>query len=528
MHFYKKTFKKDNNLYYFGSLITSFLLLFAIFNPSYANKINANTANYESALEQSDSSEIIEFSNSVFESIQFEKKSGKIILIALADFKEDLQQSKTMQLISNSNNTVIEYKNTIDSLKEHEFSQYKIIEVNDNTKKLIFSALTKDYLKELTYTIYDNSYLIEVVQSVKNLKDHEIDVIFTHGLSLINKDKNLPDKELSLYSEKDKKVAKSVSYFNENPVIKSNTSWFGIHDKYFITALIPNEQLLFSSNSYEQTKVPTSFRLIKPVNKLAASSTTEIKSFLYAGPIDKHSMYKNCYLLPIFQSSKKSYEAFESTVYTGFFPSVYNVVFSIMKLIQSFVKNWGITIILITLLFKIISLPILILMRINQKKMMESKHLFEAIERRYRNTDQLNQKMIEGYRQIGINPAVTILLLVLQFMQLPILYSLYYIINNNISFRHAPFILWIKDLSAQDPYWLLPALCCLSILFYSYLQLKYLSQEGDSSSQQNLMIKIFTVLTIGLTLISPSGLVIYWFTSNIFNIIYTLISNSAL
>ncbi|VAX76197.1 membrane protein insertase YidC [Buchnera aphidicola] len=183
-------------------------------------------------------------------------------------------------------------------------------------------------------------------------------------------------------------------------------------------------------------------------------------------------------------------------------------LFIILTFFHTYLHNWGISIICVTIFIKILLYP---LTKIQYMSMLDMKKIqlkVKKIKDQFNeNDEQVNQKILKLYQSKKINPFYS---LASMLIQAPIFLSFYYVLKHATELRQAPFCLWIKDLSSYDPYYVLPFLMGLSMFFIQYYELK----DHDSSIKKNLLYMapmLFSIFFIWF----PSGLVLYYITSNI-------------
>ena len=149
------------------------------------------------------------------------------------------------------------------------------------------------------------------------------------------------------------------------------------------------------------------------------------------------------------------------------------------------------------------------------KRMQELKPKIDALQKIYKNDPQkLQKEMMELYKKYKVNPFSGCLTLL---VQLPIFWALYQILRTTIDLRGAPFIFWIKDLSAKDPYYILPILMGLTSILLSRVQ-------GTAKDPQSKMFAYFMPIFLTLIFLSfPSGIVLYWLTFNVLGVLEMLL-----
>ena len=194
-----------------------------------------------------------------------------------------------------------------------------------------------------------------------------------------------------------------------------------------------------------------------------------------------------------------------------------------LKWIHGFVGNWGWAIVLLTFGINLVIFPLRHKSVVSMRKMQEIQPEMKAIQDRYKNlktTDpdkqKMNQEVMALYRERGVNPASGCLPMLLT---MPILFAFYRLLGAAIELRGAPFMLWIQDLSIPDPFYVTPIVMGASMV----LQQRMTPSQADPTQQKIMMIMpvVFTFMFLGF----PSGLVLYWMTSNLLGITQQVITN---
>ncbi|ORU83188.1 membrane protein insertase YidC, partial [Francisella tularensis] len=186
------------------------------------------------------------------------------------------------------------------------------------------------------------------------------------------------------------------------------------------------------------------------------------------------------------------------------------IIFWVMNHIHSLVGNWGLAIILVTCLIKLIFYPLSAKSYRSMAKMRMLQPRIKRLQETYKDDRQaLGKKMMELYKEEKVNPLSGCLPMLIQ---IPIFISLYWVLLESVELRQAPFIFWIHDLSMKDPYFVLPVLMGLSM----FLQQKLSPAPADPMQAKVMMFLpvIFTFLFASF----PSGLVLYWLTNNLISI----------
>ncbi|MFI3256496.1 MAG: membrane protein insertase YidC, partial [Psittacicella sp.] len=189
-------------------------------------------------------------------------------------------------------------------------------------------------------------------------------------------------------------------------------------------------------------------------------------------------------------------------------------LFVILKFIHSFIGNWGFSIIILTLLVRLVLYPLTKAQYTSMAKMRMLQPRLKELKERYGNDRQaISKKTMEIYKEQKVNPLGGCFPVVLQ---MPFFLGLYWMFMATAQLRQAPFILWIHNLAAPDPYYILPILMGVSMYFLQ--KMTPTGGMGDNDMQQKIM-QFTPVIFVFFFLNFASGLVLYWLTSNVVSIV---------
>jgi len=181
-----------------------------------------------------------------------------------------------------------------------------------------------------------------------------------------------------------------------------------------------------------------------------------------------------------------------------------------LKFFYGYIPNFGIGIIIITVVLKILFFPLTHKSYKSMKDMSKLQPKMAALKEKFKNDkDGLNKAVMELYREHKVNPLGGCLPMI---VQIPVFFALYKALMFSIELRHAPFMLWITDLSDKDPYYITPLLMGVTM----FIQQK-MSPSNMDEMQQKIMLALPVVFTF-MFLTFPSGLVLYWLVNNILTI----------
>lgn len=355
------------------------------------------------------------------------------------------------------------------------------------------------YLIDLKVTIKNNSnrYLNDqLVLSVRNGIGDDTGYAFVGPSALINN---------KLEQIKTKKINDQAEY-------KGNIKWIGIEDRYFISSIIPgNEVSGVVKLAIENQLVEN--QLVNPVFELSPGEWTSFEFHLFMGP---KSM----------QVLNNLGHDFDKALNFGFFNFIAKPCLWFMNKIYSVIPNYGIAIILLTLSTKILLWPLGTKSYKSMSEMKKLQPLMTEIRDKYKNDKQkMNQELMALYRTYKVNPLGGCLPMVLQ---IPVFFALYRMLYQAIELRHAPFFLWITDLSAPErlfdfgfsiPFMEPPyGIPVLTIIMGAtmLLQQKMSPPPGDPTQAKIMMLMpiVFTFIFINFS----AGLVLYWLVNNVLSI----------
>jgi len=281
----------------------------------------------------------------------------------------------------------------------------------------------------------------------------------------------------------------------------TNSGWVAMLQHYFVGALLPQ-----GSSAYEfysnvtardsQPRYHIGYKSVEPT-VVPPGATGELNARLFVGPKEQHRL-------------AEVDQQLELTVDYGWLTPVSSPLFWLLNRINTAVSNWGVSIILLTFLVKLVFYP---LSAASYKSMARMKNLqprMKTLKERFGDDKQkFQQAMMEMYKKEKINPFGSCLPIVIQ---IPVFIALYWVLLESVELRQAPFALWIKDLSSQDPYYVLPLLMGASMFGQTLL-----NPTPVDPMQKNLMLAMPVVFTV-FFLWFPAGLVLYWLVNNILSI----------
>ena len=279
---------------------------------------------------------------------------------------------------------------------------------------------------------------------------------------------------------------------------KGSVQWVALQDKYFLSVLMPQGASAALAKKEGDKLVSAGVRL-----PASGARTTDLQ--LYAGPKE-------------YDTLRSLNVGLEETIDFGWFifgswsvvKAVAKPIFYVLRFINEYTHNYGVTIILLTMGIKMLFVPLQYKSYKSMKQMQLVQPKVLALQDKYKDDrDKLNKELIKLYRDHKVNPVGGCLPMVLQ---MPVFVALFNILYMTIDLRQAPFVGWITDLSMQDPYYVLPIIMGATMV---------IQQKITPTTMDPTQAKIMLVLPVFMTFLFvnfPAGLVLYWLTNNVLTI----------
>ena len=281
------------------------------------------------------------------------------------------------------------------------------------------------------------------------------------------------------------------------PVKPSPDGWVGMIQHYFAAAWLPQGNAKREFYSKKVADNLYSAGVIVPMGTIAAGTAGAMAAKLYVGPQDQDRL-------------KELAPGLDLVVDYGWLTIIAQPMFLLLKWLHSVLGNWGLAIIALTVIIKGAFFP---LSAASYKSMARMKkvtpRLTQLRERYGSDRAKMNQAMMELYKEEKINPLGGCLPIVIQ---IPVFIALYWVLLATVEMRHAPFYGWITDLSAQDPWYILPVIMAVSM----FIQTKMNPTPPDPIQAK--MMLIMPVVFSVFFFFFPAGLVLYWVVNNILSI----------
>jgi len=374
------------------------------------------------------------------------------------------------------------------------------------TQNLTFTGQVHGYRIERVLTFHPDTYLIEENTSVTNLNSTGVEgsIAFTAAAKSMSAEGNNynPTKIAYLNQEGRNEVTDRDDLKEKGLSASGALKWGAIESNYFLFAIMPDSDDTSFSAGYQDDI----FRMaVTREATFIPNVTKSFKASYFLGPTDRAMLAA----MP---------NNLEETVNFGWFDFLAKPLLIAMNFFYGYVHNYGIAIIILTIIIKLLFWPLSQKSYASMEQMKKLQPMVQKLREKYGDDKQrLNQETMALYKTYKVNPMGGCLPMV---VQIPVFFGLYKALLGAVELRHAPFIAhlpftdlpWLADLSAKDPYYITPIIMGATM----FLQQKMTPSAGDPTQQKIMMAMplIFTFMFLQF----PAGLVVYWLLNNILSI----------
>jgi len=365
---------------------------------------------------------------------------------------------------------------------------YNYISGQGFTIRKVYSFGADSYSIKLETQVFNNSAapMVGAIQQIMSypaepkVKDNRFD---TAGSYLF--------ADNALHADKIKDVSSSSKKYDKGVL------WAGFADKYFLSAILTEKN---SIAAVELKKSPAGFMesiVSSPQMTVNPGQSATVAHRLFVGPKD----------IDILKSQGNS---LVQSLDLGWFTVLAKPLLYSLKFFNGYVGNYGVAIIIITIILKALFFPLTHKSYKSMKDMQKIQPKMAALKEKFKDDrDAMNKAVMELYRDHKVNPLGGCLPMV---VQIPVFFALYKALMFSIELRHAPFFFWVTDLADKDPYYVTPVIMGVTM----FIQQKMTPSQMDPI-QQKMMLALPVVFTF-MFLSFPSGLVLYWLVNNVLTI----------
>ncbi|WP_250460677.1 membrane protein insertase YidC [Microbulbifer litoralis] len=463
--------------------------------------------------------QFISVTTDVFD-LLIDPRGGDIVKVALRDFDEELNTPDRPLILLNrtQHHTYIAQSGLIgpngtDSnagrpLFSSAATEYAMVEGKDTltvdlTLKQDGANITK------RYTFNRGDHLIGVSYLVDNTSDSDWSAAM---FGQIKRDSREPPVDVgigvspflgaAIHTAEENYFKQDFEEIAESPTRETiEGGWVAMVQHYFLSAWVPPQD---QQNTFELRELSNGlFRMgfTSTPQTIAAGTQGELSASFYAGPKD---VIRLEHISPYL----------DLTVDYGWLWWIAKPLFRVLHFIQEhIVSNWGWAIVLLTVFIKALLFPLSAAGLKSMARMRKFAPQMKKLQEQYKgNRQKLAEETMKLYRREKINPMGGCFPILLQ---MPVFIALYWMLTETVELRHAPWILWIHDLSAKDPYFILPVLMGLTMWF-----MQRLNPQPTDPTQARIM-QLMPVMMTFFFLWFPAGLVLYWLANNIISIAQT-------
>jgi YidC/Oxa1 family membrane protein insertase len=439
---------------------------------------------------------------------------GDISRLALLKHPDSLDKNKPLILFERGKGTHNYYAQSgligkdlpnHNSLFASEQDRYELAETAEQVQVRL-KALGDFKLKVTKIiTFHRSSYLIDIAYELENVGKQKAE---TSSYFQLIRDSAAPEGSLrflptftgaAVYTDKEKLKKVQFSDIDKGKLEypkQSDNGWIGILQHYFVAAWLPNEKTAREYFTHKLDGGLYSVGVVLPSLVIDPGQKVHVSSALYAGPTEANL--------------DKIAPGLGLTVDYGWLTILAVPLFWVMSLFHDWTHNWGVSIILLTFLIKLLFFPLSAASYRSMAKMRLVAPKLEKIKQQYADDrEQLNRAMMELYKTEKINPLGGCLPVIIQ---IPVFIALYWSILSSVEMRNAPFFGWITDLSAADPYYILPLIMGTSMIIQTRLNPK--PPDPMQAKVMQIMPIVFSVMFFFF----PAGLVLYSIVNNLLSI----------
>ncbi|MFK5983882.1 MAG: membrane protein insertase YidC [Pseudomonadota bacterium] len=424
-------------------------------------------------------------------------------VILMDENSETFLISQTGILNKDNNPLYAPDHNSTYSIEKYEYSMG-----GENKLEVTFKWISEDSKMEIrkTYVFTRGVYKVKLNQEIINHSEQNI-----NGYAYRQFQRNNPGKKSMIIHTytggmlyRDGGGFEKYSFSDMEDEVLDRTmknGWAAMIEHYFLTAWIPSSDQkqhyysrVYQSDNYSKRYI---IGLTSAAFSIEPKQSLIIKDLLFLGPKLQTKL-------------SKITKNLDDTVDYGFLSVIAHPIFWILENIHKYIGNWGWSIILLTLFIKLIFYKLSAYSYRSMAQMRKLGPKLKAMQEQYKDNAQAkNQAMMKMYKKEKINPLGGCLPIL---VQIPVFISLYWVLLESVELRQADFILWLNNLSAPDPYYVLPLIMGITM----FIQQK-LNPAPTDPIQAKVMMMLPVIFTVFFAFF-PSGLVLYWVTNNVLSI----------
>ena len=447
-------------------------------------------------------------------SLDIDLKKGEIVKTTLKNYPVEID-SKGKKILFNkcgpekySHTSGFEFLNK-ELNPDKNFFSVKETYTSDNKNFVVLEKTEKNLLFKKIISYKNDDYFVSVTDSVLNVSASEVTLAPFSKIDRSSVDLNADENSIfnpasfaylgpAFQTSSDNYNKISFSDLSEDNFRELSTKgWASMLEHYFISAIVPEEGTNFIFQARKSTKSDVfSIGLVGETNSIAPNREASFNQKVYFGPKIKKEL-------------QKAHPELDLAVDYGWLWWIGQPMYSAMSFFHNLTGNWGWSIVLVTILIKVLLWPLSMVSYRNMGKMRAVQPKMQEIQERYSDDRQaLSKAMMDLYKKEKVNPALGCLPML---MQMPFFLAFYWVLIETVELRYAPFLFWITDLSARDPLFILPILNMAAMWGMQQLQPQPVGADPIQANVFKYMPLIFGILFA----LFPAGLVLYWFLNSL-------------
>jgi YidC/Oxa1 family membrane protein insertase len=437
----------------------------------------------------------------------FTNQGGSLKSLVLKKFREtNKPNGKQVALINETNPAEFMLKTTAAGFTLSPMSLYSAnadhLNLHKGERKPLEFVYTspQGYQVKKTYTFSGDGYAIDLNTSIINSGKEKLAGNLELRLPYLVEGKAVQSRfEVSgpVTLADNKLKTDTLKDLDGKPKKYDKVLWTGFADKYFLSAVLSKDASIESVNIQKSANNYIDSVVVSPAFTLQPGQSYAVFHKLFFGPKELDIL-------------KAQGDNLEQVLNLGWFASLARPLLFILKYFYQYTHNYGIAIIIITVILKILFFPLTHKSYKSMKEMQKLQPKMVELKEKYKDDrEALNRSTMELYKTHKVNPLGGCLPMV---VQIPVFFALYKALMFSIELRHAPFMFWITDLSAKDPYYVTPIIMGVTM---------FIQQKMTPSTMDPMQAKMMLALPVVFTFMFlnfPSGLVIYWLVNNILTI----------
>lgn len=375
-------------------------------------------------------------------------------------------------------------------------------------------------------TLESGAYYLTVKDELKNSSKQQIlanqSIVLEHGYS---KDQKAPGFWESLFKPQadiQQAVIFADGSLNKKLLADANTlveketavSWSGFSHKYFFMGAVPQDVSIEKVKQYRSDRGIVQEMILNP-KQIGSGETSAYTTLIYVGPKDIPELTKASADLP------------KVIEYGDWIGPIARFLLNILHFFYGIIANYGVAIILLTILVKVVLFPLALKSAVSMRKLQLVAPKMKEIREKYKDDKyRMNAEVMALYKTEKVNPVGGCLPLLLQ---MPVFFALYRVFFVSIELRQAPFVFWIGDLAAHDKYLVTPILMTLLMWLQQRLTpMPPIDEDNEAARIQRSMLKWMPIMFGGIMLFLPAGLCLYMFTNALISVFQQIWMNKHL